>query len=153
MCQEPTELLWTGCLIGLIQVLKVQIKYGDTKNQLADMLTKGSFSRDEWDHLLRLLNIMKFSMRSCSHFLSNRKQSVTAKRAQESTAKEGSAAAKPRPMSWVSRTLLSAKKTSPKDSGASNSPGNQELDRRSVSGSARKLARDNNQDPTAHSQE
>ena len=50
------------------------------------------------------------------------------KRAQEGTAKEGSAVAKPRPMSLVSRNLLSAKKTPPQDSSASNSPGNQELD-------------------------
>ena len=34
---------------------KIQIKYVNTSNQLADMLTKGKFSRDEWDHLLRLL--------------------------------------------------------------------------------------------------
>ena len=47
---------------------KIQINYVDTKNQLADMLTKGSFTRDEWDHLLRLLNIMYFSIFSCSHF-------------------------------------------------------------------------------------
>ena len=31
---------------------KIQIKYIDTKNQLVDMLTKGHFTRDEWDHLL-----------------------------------------------------------------------------------------------------
>ena len=30
---------------------KIQIKYIDTKNQLADILTKGSFTRDEWNHL------------------------------------------------------------------------------------------------------
>ena len=30
---------------------KIQIKLVDTKNQLADMLTKGSFTRDEWDWL------------------------------------------------------------------------------------------------------
>ena len=34
---------------------KIQIKYVDTKNQLADMLHKESFSRDEWKHLLHLL--------------------------------------------------------------------------------------------------
>ena len=28
---------------------KIQIKYVDNKNQLADMLTKESFSRDEWN--------------------------------------------------------------------------------------------------------
>ena len=31
---------------------KIQIKYIDTKNQLADILTKGIFTRDEWNHLL-----------------------------------------------------------------------------------------------------
>ena len=31
---------------------KIQIKYFDTKNQFADILTEGRFSRDEWDHLL-----------------------------------------------------------------------------------------------------
>ena len=31
---------------------KIQIKYIDTKNQLADILTRGNFTRDEWDHLL-----------------------------------------------------------------------------------------------------
>ena len=49
---------------------KIQIKCVDTKNQLADMLTKESFSRDEWNHLLRVLNIMSCSMFSCARFLS-----------------------------------------------------------------------------------
>ena len=31
---------------------KIQIKHIDTKNQLADILTKGNFTRDEWNHLL-----------------------------------------------------------------------------------------------------
>ena len=30
---------------------KIQIKYVDTKNQLADILTKGNFTRDGWNHL------------------------------------------------------------------------------------------------------
>ena len=40
---------------------KIQIKYLDTKNQLADILTKGNFKRDEWNHLLCLFNISHFS--------------------------------------------------------------------------------------------
>ena len=122
-----------------------RIKDVDTKNQLANMLTKGSSSRDEWDHLLRVLNIMNFSMFSCSHSLSNRTQSVVSKRGQKSPAEEGSAVTKPRPMSFVSRTLLSAKKTLQQDSSAPNSPGNQELGQSSVTWSARKLVRDNQQ--------
>ena len=46
--------------------LKIQIKYIDTKNQLADILTKGNFTRDEWNHLLCLLNISHFSSTVCS---------------------------------------------------------------------------------------
>ena len=36
---------------------KIQIK---SQNQLADILTEGSFSRDEWNHLLCPFNIMSF---------------------------------------------------------------------------------------------
>ena len=39
---------------------KIRIKYIDTKNQLADILTKGNFTRDEWNHLLTLFNISHF---------------------------------------------------------------------------------------------
>ena len=45
---------------------KIQIKYIDTKNQLADILTKGIFTRDEWNHLLCLFNISHFSSTVCS---------------------------------------------------------------------------------------
>ena len=41
---------------------KIQIKYIDTKkNQLADILTIGNFTRDEWNHLLTLFTISHFS--------------------------------------------------------------------------------------------
>ena len=44
---------------------KIQIKYIDTKKQLADILTKGNFTRDEWNHLLCLFNISHFSSTNC----------------------------------------------------------------------------------------
>ena len=44
---------------------KIQIKYIDTKNQLADILTKGNFTRDEWNHHLCLFNISHFSPTNC----------------------------------------------------------------------------------------
>ena len=53
---------------------KIQIKFIDTKNQLADILTKGSFTRDEWNHLLCLFNISHFSSTNCSEVLSKRTQ-------------------------------------------------------------------------------
>ena len=36
---------------------QIQIKYIDTKNQLADMLTKGNFTRDEWNHFCVYLTL------------------------------------------------------------------------------------------------
>ena len=53
---------------------KLQIKYIDTKNQLADKLTKGNFTRDEWNHLLCVFNISQFSSTSCSEVMSKRAQ-------------------------------------------------------------------------------
>ena len=53
---------------------KIQIKYIDTKNQLADMLSKGNFTRDEWNHLLCLFNISHFSSTDCSEVMSKRTQ-------------------------------------------------------------------------------
>ena len=41
---------------------KIQIKYFDTKNQLADILTKGNFTRDEWNLLLCLCSILAISV-------------------------------------------------------------------------------------------
>ena len=53
---------------------KIQIKYIDTKNQLADILTTGNFTRDEWNHLLCLFNISHFSPTNCLEVMSKRTQ-------------------------------------------------------------------------------
>ena len=53
---------------------KIQLKYIDTKNQLADILTKGNFTRDEWNHLLCLFNISHFSSTVCSAAMAKRGQ-------------------------------------------------------------------------------
>ena len=46
---------------------KIQIKYIDTQNQLADI-------RDEWNHLLCLFNISHFSSTNCLEVMSKRTQ-------------------------------------------------------------------------------
>ena len=51
---------------------KIQIKYIDSKNQLADILTKGNFTRDEWNNLLCLFNISHFSSTNCLEVMSKR---------------------------------------------------------------------------------
>ena len=53
---------------------KIQIKYIDTKNQLADILTKGNFTRDEWNHLLCFFNISHFNSTNCLEAMSKRTQ-------------------------------------------------------------------------------
>ena len=76
---------------------KIQIKYIDTKNQLADILTKGNFTRDEWNHLLSLFNISHFSSTVCSDTM--------AKRSQQDSGEER-VTAKSRPMmNLIARTL------------------------------------------------
>ena len=43
-----------------------QVRYIDTKHQLADILTKGNFTRDEWHNLLHLFNTSHFNSTCCS---------------------------------------------------------------------------------------
>ena len=53
---------------------KIQIKYIDTKNQFADVVTKGILTRDEWNHLLCLFNISHFNSAECSEVMSKKKK-------------------------------------------------------------------------------
>ena len=53
---------------------KIQIQYIDTKNQLADILTKGNFTRNEWNHLLCLFNFSHFSSTVCLEVMWKRTQ-------------------------------------------------------------------------------
>ena len=72
---EPAESRLIGCSTGSIWNPESKSNMSITpKNQLLLMLTKGSFTRDEWSHLLRLFNLMIFSMFSCSNFFSIKSQ-------------------------------------------------------------------------------
>ena len=127
MFPEPTELLLIGCSTESIWTQRSKSNMLTPKTQLADMLTKESFTRDEWNHLLRLFNIMSFSMLSCSHF-SNflfdliGKHITVSKRRQEATW-EGSPVAKLKPMipakvrriNLVSHSPWGAKENPPQD--------------------------------------
>ena len=88
---------------------KIQMKYIDTKNQLADILTKGNFTRDEWNHFLTLFNISHFSSTDCT--------AAMAKRAQQESGEE-CVTAKSRPM-----MNLTARTPSVVSSSASSNPG------------------------------
>ena len=117
MFPGPKELRSIGCSIDQFGP-KIQIKYIDTKNQLVDMLTKGNFTRDEWNHLLCLFNISHVSPTECSEVMSRRTQEESG---------EERVTAKSRPMmSLIARapsTLSSSASESPeKRSYESQSP-------------------------------
>ena len=92
---------------------KIQIKYIDTKNQLADILTKGNFRRDEWNHLLCLFNISRFS--------SINNLEVMSKKTQEDAGEQRVTAKSKPTMNLVSR--YSARDPNVLASIASESPG------------------------------
>ena len=96
---------------------KIQIKYIDTKNQLADILTKGNFTRDERNHLLSLFNISHFSSTVCS--------AAMAKRIQQESGEEG-VTAKTRPMMNLTSRMPSAVSSSTSSSQEKRWYGNQD---------------------------
>ena len=60
---------------------QIQIKYIDTKNQLADILTKGHFTRDEWNHLLCLFNISPFQFhQQCQSDVEKKRKKIQVKK-------------------------------------------------------------------------
>ena len=63
---------------------KIQIKYIDTKNRLADILTKGNFTRNEWNHLLCQFNISHFSSTVCSEEMAKKSTTRFRRRASHS---------------------------------------------------------------------
>ena len=68
---------------------KIQVKYVDTKHQIADTLTEGNFTCDEWNNLLHLFNISHFRLLCCSQNFSLTSCTETmAKRMQEQKGEE-----------------------------------------------------------------
>ena len=74
---------------------KIQVKYIDTKNQLPDILTKGNFTRDEWNLLWCLFNI--------SHFISTVCSDTMVKRLQQDSGEERVTAKSRQMMSFIAR--------------------------------------------------
>ena len=101
---------------------KIQIRYIDTKHQLADVLTKGNFTRDEWNNLLHLFNISHFSSTCCtknSSLISCPKK--MAKRVQEQKEEERNVA-KSRPTAMNLSSTVPATSSSAKNLVTSSDP-------------------------------
>ena len=102
---------------------KIQIKYVDTTNQLADMLTKGNFTRDKWNHFLRLfINSMNLSMFSYSCFFFQLKNPKTMSKRWMQEIKPGEELVLAKPIS-----VVSVNQSPIVDLGFSYSPGNDEM--------------------------
>ena len=97
--------------------LEIQIKYIDTKNQLADILTKGNFTRDEWNHLLNLFHISHFSSTACI--------AAMAKRAQQESGEER-VTAKSRPVMNLTAVMPSVVSSSTSSNPGRTSYGHQD---------------------------
>ena len=74
MFPEPTELLLTGYSTELTCTPRSTSNMSTPKTNSQTFLTKGNFTRDEWNHLLWLFNISLFSSQCCSHAMSKRLQ-------------------------------------------------------------------------------
>ena len=117
MFPGPTELRLIGYSIESIWTQKSKTSTSTPKNKLADMLTKGNFTRDEWNYLLCSFNISHFSSTVCSEAM--------AKRVQQDSGKER-VTAKSRPM-----MSLIAMTSSTLSSSASESPGKKSFENQS----------------------
>ena len=84
MFPGPTEFRLIGCSIDSIWTPNIKIKYIDTKNQLADILTTGNFTRDKWNHLLCLFEISHFSSTVCSEAMAKKSTTRFRRRASHS---------------------------------------------------------------------
>ena len=101
----------------------IQIRYIDSTHQFEDILTKGNFTRDEWNSLLHLFNISHFSSTCCaknSSLISCSKE--MAKRVQEQMEEERIVAKSKSTVVNLSSTDP-ASSSSPKDADASRGPG------------------------------
>ena len=89
---------------------KIQIRYIDTKHQLANMLTKGNFTLGGWNNLLHLFSISHFSFVCCAQNFSLTSCTKTmAKRMQEQKKKHRIVAkSKPKVMNLVSNVSTSS---------------------------------------------
>ena len=111
---------------------KIQIKHVDTKNQLADKLTKGGFTRDEWDRISRCFLAAIFFQTESRRFASGEAET------NEFGVKE--------PLDYEKEILRKIRVIQ-------TARGIKELDQSCVSSSGRNLTRNINQNPTMCSQE
>ena len=102
---------------------KIQIRYIDTKHQLADILTKGNFTRDEWYNLLHLFNISHFSSLCCAQNFSLTSCTKTMAKTMQEQKEEDRIVAKSKPTAMNLTSTVSTSSSSVNHPIASKNPG------------------------------
>ena len=132
---------------------KIQIKYVDTTHQLAERLTKGSFTRDEWNNLLHLFNIFHFSSICCSrNFSSTSCLETIAKRMQEERGEERIVAKSKPTLNLVTHAATSSS-TVPSPTASKSPWGLRRPCQSDWKSTGRPVAREHNQDAASSSPE
>ena len=101
---------------------KIQIKYIDTKHQLADILTTGNYTRDERNNLLRVFNISNLSSVCC---FETRCPTSVSKRLQEEAGQKKRVMAESKPMITVVSMTVGRSSTMPSPSASGIPVGDQ----------------------------
>ena len=153
MYPEPTELLFDWLFDRIHLDPKILIKYVETKHQLADILTEGNFTRDEWNNLLHLFNITHFSSLCCAqNFSLTRCTRTMAKRIHEQEG-DNRIVAKSKPTTMNLAVSVSTSSSTVNSPIASKSPGILKASCRADSSSSGELdVKWHNQDAASSSQ-
>ena len=101
---------------------KIQIRYIDTKHQLADNLIKRNFTRDEWNNLLHLFNTIHCSSTCYTNNFSLISCSTVAKRIQEHKEEER-VVSKSRPAAMNTSSFVATSSSTASNPIASQCPG------------------------------
>ena len=129
--------------------LEPEIQY-----RLADMLTKGNFTREEWNNLLHLFNVSHFSSLCCAQNVSSTSCTRTmAKRMQEQKERDNRIVAKSKPTTMNLAVSVSTSSSIVNSPMASKSLGTLKAPcRTDLSSTGKPDARDRNHDAASSSQ-
>ena len=128
-------------------------QYVDTKHQLADILTKGKFTRDEWNNLLYLFNISHFSSLCCAQNFSLTSSTRTMAKRMPEQEGDNRIVAKSKPTTMNLAVSVSTSSSTVNSPIASKSPGVLKAPCRTEwSSTGKPDARDRNHDAASSSQ-
>ena len=89
MCPRTHRIVLDRVFDGIHLDSKIQIRYVETKDQLADILTKGSFTREEWNEPFQLTNVVTDITRSPFFWPINEEAAMSKRQIEEESLARG----------------------------------------------------------------